>query len=262
MKLDLISNNKLTLLRKLKRKKYRQKESLFTIEGIRAVQQIIDNNRVVIEALFFDEVQQLWTGQEWQPYTNNIRAFKVDRSDFMDITDTDTPQGVLALCQMPGESTISALSFKEGLLIATDGIQDPGNLGTIIRTACWFDVEGILAGNGTVDLFHPKVTRSTAGATGVMPYLNADLKKDLSLLEKEGWKIVLLDAGPGATDLKKLEKSDKTVLVVGNEANGINNGLVTQKRIKACITSPVNDPSVESLNASIALSIALYTLSG
>lgn len=261
MELNPVSNAKLTLLRKLNRKKYRQKEQLFVVEGERAVMQIIKNDLVRVTSLYFDVDRKLWDEPDWKTEAGQIKSFKVEQTIFGEIADTDNPQGVLALCRIPPEGTVQSLPKKEGVIVAADGIQDPGNMGTIIRTAVWFGAKGILAGKGSVDLFNPKVVRSTAGATGSLPYMNTDLDIDLQLFEQAGWKVVLLDAGPGARELRSVEKTGKTVLVVGNEANGIRSSLM-DGRLKVRISSPVNSPGVESLNASIALSIALYAFTG
>jgi TrmH family RNA methyltransferase len=203
----------------------------------------------------------LWAQEEWKSIQRGVDCYKMDPSDFVEITDTDNPQGIIALCHIPPESTLQDLAGERGILIATDGIQDPGNLGTIIRSASWFGINGILAGHGTVDLYHPKVVRSTAGSTGVLPYRNADLVSELTFLEEHGWQVVLLDGGSGSLDLRAFEPMEKTVLVVGNEGNGLNRQLLQQYRLKVKIPAADAAPAVESLNASIAVSIALYALS-
>jgi TrmH family RNA methyltransferase len=161
---------------------------------------------------------------------------------------------------MPEEIEQEQLAARKGLIIATDAIQDPGNLGTIIRTASWFGVQGLLLGKGTVDHFHPKVVRSTAGATGSIPFIDRDLKELLPLFEGRGWRVVLLDTGAGSSPLRELKTRGKTIIVVGNEANGIDPLLYVNGRKRTRISSPRKTESVESLNAAIATSIALYAL--
>lgn len=250
----------MTLLRKLNRKKYREQEQLFIIEGSRAVEQLVDNGRIEVEWLCFDESQHYWESQPWDEYASSFEYVSVAQAEFAEASNTDNPQGVLAVCKIPEEAEINHLSNKKGIVVATDAIQDPGNLGTIIRTASWFGVSALLSGKGTVDLFNPKVVRSTAGATGVIPHINGDLFDDLSLLESEGWRVVLLDGSANSTDIKNIDFASKIVLVVGNEANGINSSLITDSRIKARISSPTQNEYVESLNAAVATSIALFSL--
>lgn len=252
------SNRQMTLLRKLGRKKYRQKEQLYLLEGARAVQQVIQNNMQAIKALFFDQEQYLWEHKEWLEIRQQVDSFSLTQTVFEEVSDTDHPQGVLALCHMPDETPAEELADQNNLLVALDAIQDPGNLGTIIRTCVWFGAGGIISGKGTVDLFHPKVVRSTAGATGRLPYQNADLQQVLPVLEQAGWPVYLLDAGADSVSLASIEPGDKAVIVIGNEAHGLQQDVMTGNRTKVRISSPRDKPEVESLNAGVATSIALY----
>jgi TrmH family RNA methyltransferase len=179
---------------------------------------------------------------------------------FDEVTDTDNPQGILALCKMPDEASVNDLKENEGVIVATDAIQDPGNLGTIIRTSAWFGSKALLSGKGSVDVYNPKVVRSTAGATGALPVISGDLNEILSELESSGWKTLLLDGNPGATALNELPVHNKTILVVGNEANGIDKSLITPDRTRVLIPCPSSGNPVESLNAAVAMSIALWSV--
>ncbi|MEL7835228.1 RNA methyltransferase [Fodinibius sp. Rm-B-1B1-1] len=261
MHLPSASNRQQTLLRKLNRKKYRYKERLFLIEGARAVQQVVANNSVRIKVLFFDESKRYWEQEDWREVISEFDTAMVSQELFREVSDTDTPQGVLALCHMPEEATVDHLASKSGLIVALDGLQDPGNLGTIIRTAGWFNISGIISGKGTVDMFHPKVVRGTAGATGTIPFMNGELPEVFDTMEHKNWQIFLLDAGAGAKALNEVTSIEKGVIVVGNEGHGIDDGLMTGERNRVKIPSPVGVDNVESLNAAIATSIALYDLS-
>ncbi|MDZ7718355.1 MAG: RNA methyltransferase [Balneolaceae bacterium] len=255
MNIQSASNNQLKSWKKLQMGKYRKKTGLFLAEGVRCVEQILDNEKV--------EVQELIIENGWNPNQLSVKTdlpiFELETSDFETVSDTDNPQGIVAVCKIPQESSVENLSQKSGVILATDAIQDPGNLGTIIRTACWFDVAGILIGTGTVDPFHPKVVRSTAGATGVLPYTSGKLNDLLSALEKENWTTFLLDAGEVSNNLDERPKSQKSILVVGNEGNGISNELFQNGRHRIKIDG--NPNQVESLNAAVACSISLYEFS-
>jgi len=143
-------------------------------------------------------------------------------------------------------------------VIAVDAVQDPGNLGTMIRTASWFNVAGLLIGHGTVDPFHPKVVRSTAGATGAISYVKTNLQENLSNFEASGWNIAALDGGAGSESLKNSRPSQKDILIIGNEGNGVDPKLMEGRKR---ISIHGNADNVESLNAAVALSIALYQFS-
>lgn len=263
MNIDPISNSRLTLVRKLNQKKYRYNKKRFLVEGARAVEQIMRNDKIEVGELFFDEAQEYWLNKPWSAWAREVKSSMVPMETYADVSDTDNPQGVMALCLMPAEISLERMAQEEGVIIASDAIQDPGNLGTIIRTASWFGAAGLLSGKGTVDLFHPKVVRSAAGATGSVSHANAELADALPVFESKGWEVVLLDTGSDAAPLQKMQKTEKTIIVIGNEANGIDRSLFVPGRRKVNITSPrgEGEESVESLNAAIALSIALYALS-
>lgn len=258
-----ISNAKMTLLRKLNRKKFREKEQLFLIEGERAVEQAINNGRLELQELFFDESQQLWQQAPWMEAVGNYPSSLLNQEHFQEVSDTENPQGLLALCKIPAEADVEDLISRQGIIVASDGIQDPGNLGTIIRTAVWFGAAGFLSGKGTVDLFHPKVVRSTAGATGALSYRDTDLRQLLPKFEEGGWQVLVLDGGKEAEDIRKIDPSPKTIIVVGNEAHGVDKALFTDQRKSVSILSKPKEGEafVESLNAAIATGIALYAMS-
>jgi TrmH family RNA methyltransferase len=258
MKPTSASNRQTTLLRKLNRKKYRQQEQLFLLEGARAVDQVLQNMSIAVETLFFDEDQEYWQQEQWSTHTNLTDAYILPEDIFAEVTDTDNPQGVLALCHIPGEATIEELSSSTGAIVVLDAVQDPGNLGTIIRTASWFGAKGILSGKGTVDLFHPKVVRGTAGATGSIPHCNGELVELLPTFEEAGWSVFIMDVGADAVNISEISSTEKTLVVVGNEAHGVDSELITENRQKVRIPSPQNKSVVESLNVAVATAIVLY----
>lgn len=255
-----VSNRQLTLLRKLNRKKYREQEQLFLLEGARAVEQVLENDMVGVEALFFDSSQRFWEEENWEKYSRQFQSATINEGHFREVSDTDNPQGILALCRMPGELETDELAGQEGIILAADRIQDPGNLGTMIRTAAWFGARGLLAGKGTVDLFHPKVVRSTAGATGSLGYKNAELETELPAFEARGWEVLILDGGIDSLDIREVDPPAKALLLVGNEANGVAQELTEAGRKKVRIIATAGKRHVESLNAAMAAGIALFAL--
>ena len=250
-KIKTASNNQLKRWRKLAQAKYRKKEGLFIAEGERCVEQILINGFMDVEALIVEK--------GFVP-ADDIRepVFEVDSSDFAALSDTDTPQGILAVCEIPDQAETKTISSRPGIIVALDAVQDPGNVGTIIRTAAWFDAAGVLFGHRTADPFHPKVVRSTAGATGALPYQKGEISELLDRYEAEGWNCLLMDGGPGAEDLNSVTLKENKVLVIGNEGNGISDECFSVHRRRVKITG--NTSTVESLNAAIALGIGLYHL--
>jgi len=248
------SNREITLLRKLKQRKHRQKEQLFIVEGERAVQQVLQNGFTEVWDVFLSDDSD-------QEITVQIEGAKrLSQELFKEVSDTESPQGILAVCKIPEEIELEAWYDKQGLLVAFDRIQDPGNLGTMLRTAAWFGATGLLLGKGTVDLFNPKVVRSTAGAVGSLPWTTGELTDILHHLESSGWQTLLLDGNPGAKKLESVQPDKKNIVVIGNEARGINPELIVPQRKRVMIPPGKAGSGVESLNASVALSIALYHL--
>lgn len=249
------SLNQIKLLRKLLQRKHREKEHLFLVEGERGVEQVLESEFIDVVSVFVEEGQE----SSFQ-FGKNISLCVLEKSLIGEISDTENPQGILALCTMPKPVSIESLVSSQGVIIATDAIQDPGNLGTMIRTASWFGAKGILLGIGTVDMFNPKVVRSTVGATGSLPFLSGNMNDLLHQFENNGWNVLLLDGNKGATPINQINRSEKTILVAGNEANGISKELISQKRTRALIPSKNPSRTVESLNAAVALSIALWSV--
>jgi TrmH family RNA methyltransferase len=260
--LNSISNNQLKTVRKLHRKKERYKQSCFLLEGRRAVEQVIENNALKIRNLFFDQQAELWLQEPWDAYIRKQETASVEPEEFYRITDTDNPQGVLAVVEMPEEADIKELSEEKGILLALDAVQDPGNLGTILRSATWFGSAGVLVGKGTVDPFHPKVVRSTAGATGVLPYLSGNLTEMLVQLRSKGWRILVLDRGVDSKELKGVNQDQPSVLVAGNEAHGVSDSVKEGADLSVEISDRRGrDQYLESLNVAVSVGVSLYELS-
>lgn len=254
MNLKPASNNQLKVWRKLLMGRYRKNEQKFLAEGLRCVQQINQNRKVTIQELLVTE-NALGELSGWQI---NAPVYTLSNDDFISVSDTENPQGVIAVCSTPDEVNVSTLTDEpSGIIAAFDAIQDPGNMGTMIRTASWFGVKAMLFGTGCVDPFHPKVVRSTAGATGTLPYKKGDLHSLFENLETSNWTISLLDGSESSVKLQDQQFDRKTVLVVGNEGSGVDRNFFRKQRKKIRIDG--NPGIVESLNAAVAFSIALYT---
>ncbi|MCR9133784.1 MAG: RNA methyltransferase [bacterium] len=245
------SQAQLTLLRKLKQRKYRTIEQKFVIEGERAIDQVIENGVVDVEAIFVKASKlDHFKGV-------NEKLHLLDHRDFNELSDTDNPQGMLAICKIPEPISLSQLSTTNGLIIATDAIQDPGNMGTIIRSAVWYGASALITGTGSVDIYNPKVVRSTAGATGILPFVQGELVDLCSELKTLGWSVMLLDGNAGAVSISDVPFQNKTILIVGNEANGVSSELIDAGYQRVLLPTKSPQQYVESLNAGVALSIAL-----
>ena len=250
------SNNQVKAWKKLQMGKYRKNEQLFLSEGVRCVEQILQNGKVEVTELVLDGSSVT----EDLQIPKNLPVFGLSRDDFLSISDTENPQGVIAVCRIPKEADIAQVAENEGTILALDAVQDPGNLGTIIRTATWFGVSVILFGTGCVDPYHPKVVRSTAGATAAIPSRKGNLEKLISRCESSGWQTFLLDGSEKAKSIRTIKPRKKTILVAGNEAKGIRPELFASHRTPARIEG--KPWAVESLNVAVAVGIGLFGLSG
>jgi len=174
---------------------------------------------------------------------------------FNKLVDTESSQGIVGVVNRP---EFSKTNPPGNLIIALDKVSDPGNLGTIIRTAYWFGVDQILLSEGSADPYNPKVVRSTQGGifhTNITE--DADLAVELKKLESNGYSVYLftLDAERALSQISKSSKSGKSVLVFGSEAHGISNEIIEQGFEKVKIEGY---SASESLNVAISAGIALY----
>lgn len=173
-----------------------------------------------------------------------------------ELADTESPQGVLAQVVMPSHSLDDLLSTdRTPLLVIVDGIQDPGNLGTIVRTADAMAATGVVLLKGTVDLYNAKTLRSTMGSIFHLPVVTVDdLVYLLDLLAAKNIKLVVGEPRLGEP-IQTLDLTQPVALVVGNEANGVSAQILNQADLRATI--PMLGRA-ESLNAGVACSIMLY----
>jgi TrmH family RNA methyltransferase len=249
------SQKQLAHVRSLGKRRHRREFGQFIAEGHRTVQQIITQKKLSVKEIF---ITQEYLHEFGKP-SKNESVFLVSAKDLQGITDTETQQGICAVCEIPPPVELSFWNKPEGFLLAFDHIQDPGNVGTLIRTAAWFGCEGIICSEGTVDQWNPKLVRSTVGATGYLPYIEGALVEVLDQLQDYGWQIMLLDAGDQSISLVDWHPQLGTVLVIGNEANGIDTQLL-KKYPKLRVDGVKNQSAAESLNAAIAGAIAMqYT---
>jgi len=274
--MNTASQKQLSLLRKLKLKKHREQLGVFLAEGYHTIEQIVTNKKLVVDELFIDfehgQSEQLVSLLESGLEAD--RVYGMNKSTIKDLSDTEHTSGWLAVIQIPASHSLDELlglnssAFKQQtvdpiisaaypILLALDEIQDPGNMGNIIRTAVWFGVQGILLGEGCVDMWNPKVVRSTVGASGFVAHTPAKLEDALMECHYQGWNIMLLDGSEGATPLSSKLPSGPKVWVLGNESRGLSTRLkeipeFTRYRIEQ------QGKGVESLNAAMAMGIALY----
>lgn len=258
-------------LAKLGRKKYREQYNAYLVEGKKTVLEAIEAKVAIIQLVAtnsFKQEQPEYYGQRpIQKYVSDHLMLELGRSQFSEITDTTTPQGIAAVIKLPEFNLDTILAGPKRTIAILEDIRDPGNLGTIIRTADWFGFDGLICLGGA-DPYQPKVVRSSMGSIFRMPiihYGRSDVNESLSdlfaKLKDTGFKPVVTkpklmdeEAPRGAaqvTDLSALREA-KVCLVFGNEAHG------TSQRIDQLAESAIAIPGyggAESLNVAISFGI-------
>lgn len=251
-----LSKQKLQSLRSLRQKKFRDQSGHYLIEGLRLCEEAVDGPAMVLEIIVADgeetpRLQQLLqrAGRRAIPILCTTQA-NMDR-----LCDTDTPQAVAALVAKASPCQEDDALTNERLILAVDQLQDPGNLGTLLRTADWFGVKTVLISRHSVDLYNPKVVRASMGALFHLSCCTeVEMRPTLARLRQRGYRL-LAAVTDAATPL--VSKAEKTILLVGSEANGISADLVELADHRFTIPRLGGG---ESLNAAIAAGIALYEL--
>ena len=230
-------------IKKLKEKKYRLDS--YIVEGIKMVKEAINENQEIALIAIREDFKIDFD-------TKNIKTVTISNKIFNDISDVKTPQGILAVIKKNQNNQIETNS---NYILALDSLQDPGNMGTIIRTADSENINQIIINKTTVDPYSPKVIRSTMGAIYRTNIIEVeDLKTTLKEIQSKGFQIITTDL-KATQSIYDINYNNKTVVVIGNEANGVSQEILQTADKKVII--PMLGKT-ESLNASIAASIMIY----
>ncbi|MBN1929233.1 MAG: RNA methyltransferase [Chlorobiaceae bacterium] len=250
-----LSKAMLGRLARLGQKKHRDSEGLFLAEGLRTVTELLESlpDLSMLYALVLDEkaAEQLDGLERFRG-----KVWLAGPDDFRRLAQTATPQGVCAAFRKP-ESGEFRPAASRSFVVALDDVQDPGNVGTIIRTAAWFGAEAVICGCGTADPFNAKTVRSTAGSIFALRIVEtADLAGSLKRLQSEGFTVAA--AALDGHDYRDLpEWPARRALVIGNEANGISAEVLALADRRLLIPHAGSRPAVESLNASVSAGILM-----
>ena len=232
-------------IRSLKDKKIRYAQKKFTLEGIRIIQTVLDEN-VPIECVLFTKNFHS-KHLEFIKQINDKILFEVSDREMKDLSNTITPSGVLALAHFPNYNKIDLTKN----LIYLDQISDPGNMGTMIRTASWFGLDQVVLSNNCIDPFNPKVVAAAMGSHFQLKFIG---KEKIENLNEHLWIGASLN-GQKLSELKEIKK--KWVLVMGSEAHGIS--AKTMKRLDKVYTISKQGKG-DSLNVAVAMGIFLNKL--
>ncbi len=249
-RIESVKNAKIKSVKKLHTRKGREKLGSFLIEGEHLVEEAIEAN-VIINEIFVEESFQI--PKKWE--LTNIPIYLVPDKVMKEVSETETPQGVAAVCELLGRKPLTVQEDGKYLLI--DQVQDPGNLGTIIRTADSAGLSGVILGAGTVDVYNSKVIRSTQGSLFHLPVVKADLVEWVEKLQKDNIPIYGTALNENAKVYNRVPAQQSFALIVGNEGSGLSEQLL--KLTTDNLYIPIYGKA-ESLNVSIATGILLYHL--
>jgi len=238
MVISSTDNFKIKEIKKLHNKKYRDILGLFIVEGEHLVDEAFKNGYLK-EVLLVEESN----------INIDINKTYISKKVMKSISLLESPSNVVGICNKINEDK----KLDNNILIL-DNIQDPGNLGTIIRSSTAFNVSSIIISEDTVDIYNEKVIRSSQGMIFNINIIRTNLIEKIKELKEEGYYIYGTDVVEGI-ELKSIEKKDKSVIIIGNEGQGINEE--TKKLCNEFIYINMSN-KCESLNASVAASIILY----
>ncbi|HEY0972020.1 MAG TPA: RNA methyltransferase [Gemmatimonadales bacterium] len=247
----------LTLARDLKRRKSRERQGLFVAEGVRTVEELLDADLAVRGILAAPTLRGSDRGDALleRAFARSIPVLEVSEADFASAADTESPQGILAIAGTPSHSPDDVVA-AEGSIVVLDALQDPGNVGTILRTAAAFGAAGVLALPGTVDLWNAKVVRSAMGALFRLPTAHVGSDRLGDLLASRAVPLWGADAGGDPLDAD-LAVPPRVAVALGNEGAGLSP--MVRERSDRLVAIPIS-PGVESLNVAVAAGILLYAL--
>lgn len=252
MEISSISNPRVKEWRKLLQKKYRDEQGRFLVEGVHLVQEAIRAQQP-IEAILFSSRHGLPRELETN---SNCEVIAVSEEIIQKCSSTSTPQPVIAVIQKVQMDLKVSRSAKTTLILALDRVQDPGNVGTLLRSAAATNAEMVLVGEGSADIYNPKTLRASMGALFHMPVQQVNLPQVLDeLIQLEPQlKIVGTDVASGQS-CYEYDWLQPTIVVIGNEGEGLSAEI--RSKLKSLITIPMSGRT-ESLNAAMAGTLLLF----
>lgn len=255
--MNKISKNKISFLTSLSQKKFRQKNRKIIIEGYRIIEEAL-KSPYGIDSLIYE----IGAGKKYKKIIetcrkNNIEILQGKAQELKKISNLKTSPGICAVVNLPKKELNIKKIMNSGLLLGVNNIKDPGNLGTIIRTAEWFGVNALIMDPGCCELYSPKVVKSAMGSLFHMDiFENIDLVHIIDKLKRYDFKI--LSTAAAGENLKKVNlDSLKKFVIIGSEADGINKTILNKSDYMIKIPGT---GKVESLNAAVSCGIIIWEL--
>ncbi|EGS5728355.1 RNA methyltransferase [Clostridium perfringens] len=248
LEIESKNNNLFKEIKKLKEKKHRIKSNKYLIEGLRFVEEAI-KSKVSIDSIIFTESFKEKNPDLFLKINENIKLIQMNEALLKQLCSTENPQGIVGVINMQNKE------LKSGeLVVLVDKVQDPGNMGTIIRTAHAAGAAGIVMTKGNVDIYNDKTLRSTMGSIFYIPIVEDNSLDFVKSLKKEGYKLVVSSL-QGKNNFFEENLQGKVMIAVGNEGNGVSDEVYDIADIKVKIPMP---GEAESLNVAVATSIMIY----
>lgn len=244
----MLSKNKIKFINSLRLKKHREEESLFIAEGSKIVSEILSSGY---------EITLIAATQEWlsdNRINKHTEVIECSSSDLKKISSLSTPTDVIAVVIIP-KYEYSQSEIKSNLSLALDDIQDPGNLGTIIRLADWFGIENIFCSKNTADLYNPKVIQATMGSFLRVKVHYVDLPIFLKSITETTFPVY--GTFMSGLNIYSKELSPNGIIIMGNEGNGISKSIEELCTVRITIPSFRDNDHAESLNVGTATAIVL-----
>lgn len=234
-----LSKNHIKLITSLQQKKYRQKHKLFVAEGVKVVNELLDSDF---------ELELLFATNEYEHLSMFDKTVEVSNIELKKISQLKTPNKVLAVFHIPE----SKIADSDGLTLALDAINDPGNLGTIIRLCDWFGIENLVCSKDTVDCYNQKVVQASMGSLTRIQIMYTDLQPYVS-----SSKLPVFIADMDGDNVYTTSLPKEAILIMGNEANGISDEIRALVNAKISVPRFGNMQQTESLNVATATAILL-----
>lgn len=260
MDIEKISENAFKRLSKIGDRKYQKRFGEFLIEGVRFVEEALESDWEISEIAVIDHIERTERIKRIleKASARKIKIWRCNARQMKSISRTENNQGISAgmrlSTKLPGD-IFGELLQKKGLTIALDAVQDPGNVGTIIRTADAFRAGGIILGRGCAGLFNPKTLRGTMGAIFSLPVAELPDREMMDIVEKfveKGFQIISADNSQGAEDFEKINYAEKVLLIIGQEGAGVSKDILNIS--SNVVKIPISE-NIESLNAGVACGI-------
>lgn len=249
------ANGQYKKLQKLmKQSRTRRQEGVFVVEGWKMVKEALERNLVL--HLYSAEREQEHCREELNRFSRgNVLVDLMRDNLFSQLSDTVSPQGILGVVRMPVYEREEIVNQPDAKLLCLENIQDPGNLGTMFRTAEGAGMTGVVLTKGCVDLFNPKVVRSTMGSLFRVPfYVCQDMEEEMKFMQKQGFCFFAAHL-QGTKDFTEESYEGSIGILIGNEANGLSEAV---SGLADCKVKIPMEGELESLNAAVSAALFMY----